>query len=441
MKLLFAKTAEGVKFYPITIAEGVIYKPANGSAMKLNEFLDSIDYSGKADKVANATSGNFAGLDANGNLTDSGVKAADFKTKQTAKADPTASGNGVEFIDSITQDANGEITATKKTVQNASGSQAGLMSANDFTKLGDLPTKAELDTELGAKADKVASPTAGNFAGLDANGNLTDSGSKASDFDAAGAADTAEQNAKDYADGLIDNLGGSASQAAADANGNIAASVTSEKGEVKTISVDASALKAAAASDATTKANAAQAAAEATAAADATSKVSAAKEELIGESTDASSANTINGAKNYAKEYADSRVQGGVFYQSVINSAADLPDGSTSAKEYKKGWYYKVGTAGTYAGHVCQVGDALIANKDYAAGAVAADDWDKLEGNVAVSDSGASLTIGSPVKVAEVEGVEIHVTQVEDMTKIEAEACGDTTEYPDYSSLFTTPEP
>ena len=35
---------------------------------------------GKADKVANATSGNLAGLDANGSLTDSGKKAADFAT-------------------------------------------------------------------------------------------------------------------------------------------------------------------------------------------------------------------------------------------------------------------------------------------------------------------------------------------------------------------------
>lgn len=34
----------------------------------------------KADKVTSATSGNFAGLDANGNLTDSGSKAADFAT-------------------------------------------------------------------------------------------------------------------------------------------------------------------------------------------------------------------------------------------------------------------------------------------------------------------------------------------------------------------------
>ena len=36
------------------------------------------DISGKADKVAGATEGNFAALDAEGNLTDSGKKAADF---------------------------------------------------------------------------------------------------------------------------------------------------------------------------------------------------------------------------------------------------------------------------------------------------------------------------------------------------------------------------
>lgn len=37
-------------------------------------------------------------------------------------------------------------------------------------------------TALDSKADKVSSATNGNFAGLDSNGNLTDSGKKASDF-------------------------------------------------------------------------------------------------------------------------------------------------------------------------------------------------------------------------------------------------------------------
>jgi len=38
------------------------------------------DVTGKADKVTSATSGNFAALDANGNLTDSGHKHGDYLT-------------------------------------------------------------------------------------------------------------------------------------------------------------------------------------------------------------------------------------------------------------------------------------------------------------------------------------------------------------------------
>ena len=78
---------------------------------KLNE--------GKAEKAASPTAGNFAGLDASGNPTDSGKKPGDFAAASHTHTD---------------------------------------------------------------KADKVKSATAGDFAGLDANGNLTDSGKKASDF-------------------------------------------------------------------------------------------------------------------------------------------------------------------------------------------------------------------------------------------------------------------
>lgn len=78
---------------------------------KLNE--------GKAEKAASPTAGNFAGLDASGNPTDSGKKPGDF-----AAANHTHTG----------------------------------------------------------KADKVKSATAGNFAGLDSSGNLTDSGKKPGDF-------------------------------------------------------------------------------------------------------------------------------------------------------------------------------------------------------------------------------------------------------------------
>ena len=55
----------------------------------------------------------MSGLYANVDLSDYQEKAT-AKIKQTPVNDPTASGATLEFIDSITQNANGEITATKK---------------------------------------------------------------------------------------------------------------------------------------------------------------------------------------------------------------------------------------------------------------------------------------------------------------------------------------
>ncbi len=98
---------------------GRYFTAADQTAMQEN--IKTLN-SEKAQKAASPTAGNFAGLDANGNPTDSGKKAADFAAASHTHAD---------------------------------------------------------------KADKVSSPTAGNFAGLDANGNLTDSGKKAGDFAAA----------------------------------------------------------------------------------------------------------------------------------------------------------------------------------------------------------------------------------------------------------------
>ena len=48
----------------------------DGTALTVTDKAVNIDLSGKTDKVTNATNGDFAGLDANGNLTDSGVAVA-----------------------------------------------------------------------------------------------------------------------------------------------------------------------------------------------------------------------------------------------------------------------------------------------------------------------------------------------------------------------------
>lgn len=119
---------------------------------KLNE--------GKAEKPSSPTAGHFAGLDANGNLTDSGKKPGDFAAAShthTGKADKVSSATAGHF--------------------------AGLDSSGNLTDSGKKPGDfADKDHTHAGKADKVSSATAGHFAGLDSSGNLTDSGKKPGDF-------------------------------------------------------------------------------------------------------------------------------------------------------------------------------------------------------------------------------------------------------------------
>ena len=123
------------------------------------------DISGKANKVTvgtgagEATAGNFFGIGSDGDLVDSGYKAADFqaagnyKTTQTAVSDPSADGTGLTFIDSISQDTNGVITPHKKTVANVSASTSGtggsngLMLATDKEKLDGLLECSDSDID------------------------------------------------------------------------------------------------------------------------------------------------------------------------------------------------------------------------------------------------------------------------------------------------------
>lgn len=140
------ETVDGTVRYWPNVLDNDAWKPFG---------IDQEDLDRKVDKVSDATNGNFAGLDDNGNLTDSGFKASDFKPKQTAVTDPAASGSGIEFIDSISQDTNGVIVPAKKSVQVAVastsgvGGNAGVMSAADKEKLDGI--------EAGARANTIES--------------------------------------------------------------------------------------------------------------------------------------------------------------------------------------------------------------------------------------------------------------------------------------------
>ena len=80
------------------------------------------------------------------------VYVEDFlKVTQSPVSDPSASGNTTSFIDSISQNSQGVITATKKTVTSASGSAAGLMSSSDFTKLSGIASGAQVNVLEGVQ--------------------------------------------------------------------------------------------------------------------------------------------------------------------------------------------------------------------------------------------------------------------------------------------------
>lgn len=56
-----------------------------------------------------------------------------FKTKQTPVTDPAADGTTITAIDTVSQNANGEITATKKTIRTGNGSNTGVVKLSDST--------------------------------------------------------------------------------------------------------------------------------------------------------------------------------------------------------------------------------------------------------------------------------------------------------------------
>jgi hypothetical protein len=76
----------------------------------------------KADKVVNATEGNFAGLDANGNLVDSGKKAADFATPADVKTVDDKFANYTTTTDLTTElGKKADTTALNKAVEDLEG--------------------------------------------------------------------------------------------------------------------------------------------------------------------------------------------------------------------------------------------------------------------------------------------------------------------------------
>ena len=103
--------------------------------------------------------------------------AGDVIARYFTAADQNAMQENIKKLDS---------EKAAKAASPVAGNLAGLDASGNPTDSGKKASDfADANHTHAGKADKVTSATAGHFAGLDANGNLTDSGKKASDFAAA----------------------------------------------------------------------------------------------------------------------------------------------------------------------------------------------------------------------------------------------------------------
>lgn len=108
----------------------------------------------------------------------------------------------------------------------------------------------------------------------------------------------------------------------------------------------------------------------------------------------AMSADSTNAVQNKViKAYVDGIVAAsqGIVYKGVINSTTDIPT------TYDVGWLYMIGTAGTYVGQVCEVGDLMIAVVARTGTGNENSDWDVIQTNI--EGAITELTGDSPISV------------------------------------------
>lgn len=138
----------------------------NGSKWeKFGEDATAGNYKPKQTVVSSPTaSGNSTSFidtisqDENGKITATkkSVNFSGYKPTQTAVSSPTASGNEISFIDTISQNANGVITATRKTVRNASTSQSGVVTTGAQTFAGVKTFKDGLVAGLSSEENLIS---------------------------------------------------------------------------------------------------------------------------------------------------------------------------------------------------------------------------------------------------------------------------------------------
>ena len=157
---------------PQTLLSGATAHAANGQSIS-----GTVDLNGKADKVANATAGHFAGLDSSGNLTDSGKSASNFATptdlaaKQPKTLDTPITIGGTSRT--TVEAALGALNTAKVDAETGKG-----LSTNDYTtteknKLGGIATGATANTVIDTSCTLTAAGWTGSAAPYTQTVNVT----------------------------------------------------------------------------------------------------------------------------------------------------------------------------------------------------------------------------------------------------------------------------
>lgn len=136
------------------------YEKIGNTDVNLTDYVNTL--SGKADNGVIT------------NLTKSG-NTLTITSKSLATTDPTAKGTGLTFIDTVSQAADGKITATKKTVSDVTTTAHGLMIAADKIKLNGIAEGATkvTNTDIDGRIDTKLTAYTTAHKGVDKVGTVT----------------------------------------------------------------------------------------------------------------------------------------------------------------------------------------------------------------------------------------------------------------------------
>lgn len=131
------------------------------------------------------------------------------------------------------------------------------------------------------------------------------------------------------------------------------------------------------------------------------------------------------------KAYVDAIISAsqGLVYKGTINAVGDIPT------TYEVGWLYVIGTAGTYVGQKCEVGDMMIAVVARQGSGNENSDWDIIQTNI---DGAITQISGVAPIVVEGENASRTISMAD--SGVTAKAYGDTTaQTPAFGATFKVP--